>query len=67
MDTVLCNVTALETGVSDFEEMVFASVEEDPEISTRGADPAQATQPAKLSRRLQHSTYFRSPRLPNSE
>ena len=53
MDTVLCNVTAIETGVSDFEDNVFASVENDPEISTR-SDETQGTRPAKLSRRLQH-------------
>jgi nuclear-control-of-ATPase protein 2 len=56
MDTVLCNVTAIETGVSDFEDTVFASVEDDPEISSssRGPDDAQIARPAKLSRRLQH-------------
>ncbi|TAQ87133.1 hypothetical protein B7494_g4524 [Chlorociboria aeruginascens] len=54
MDTVLCNVTALETGVSDFEDTVFASVAEDPEISSSEADVSQTTRPAKLSRRLQH-------------
>lgn len=54
MDTVLCNVTALETGVSEFEDAVFTSVAEDPEISSRSADTAPSTRPAKLSRRLQH-------------
>jgi nuclear control of ATPase protein 2 len=54
MDVVLRNVTTLETGVSDFEDAVFASVEEDPEISTRGADEDEVARPAKLSRRLQH-------------
>lgn len=55
MDTVLCNVTAIETGVSDFEDTVFASVEDDPEISSSSRDPhAQVSRPAKLSRRLQH-------------
>lgn len=53
MDTVLQNVTTLETGVGEFEDAVFASVEDDPEISTRGAQE-KATQPAKLSRRLHH-------------
>lgn len=52
MDTVLRNVTALETGVSEFEDTVFASVEHDPEISSRSmGEPS--TRPAKLSRRLQ--------------
>jgi nuclear-control-of-ATPase protein 2 len=54
MDTVLCNVTTLETGVSDFEDTVFASVEDDPEISPREADVSQVTRPAKVSKRLQH-------------
>lgn len=52
MDTVLRNVTTLETGVHDFEEAVFASVEDDPEVSPR--EEESATRPAKLSRRLQH-------------
>ena len=54
MDTVICNVTALDVGVSDFEDTVFASVEDDPEISAQGVDEAQSTRPAKLCRRLQH-------------
>jgi len=54
MDTVLRNVTALETGVSEFEDAVFASVEDDPEISSRTTEVAQASRPAKLSRRLRH-------------
>lgn len=52
MDTVIRNVTLLEHGVSDFEDTVFASVEDDPEISTRGSS-RHSSQPAKLSRRLQ--------------
>ncbi|PSS12347.1 hypothetical protein M430DRAFT_68594 [Amorphotheca resinae ATCC 22711] len=54
MDTVLRNVTALETGVSDFEDTVFASVEDDPELSSSETEGADRNQPAKLSRRLQH-------------
>jgi nuclear-control-of-ATPase protein 2 len=54
MDTVICNVTALEVGVSDFEDAVFSSVEDDPEISCQGMDEAQVTRSAKLCRRLQH-------------
>jgi nuclear control of ATPase protein 2 len=53
MDTVLRNVTLLDHGVSDFEDTVFASVEDDPEISSHRMDSTQASQPAKLSRRLQ--------------
>jgi nuclear control of ATPase protein 2 len=51
MDIVLQNMTALETGVSDFEDAVFASVEQDPEIS-QDLGPTEASRPAKLSRRL---------------
>lgn len=54
MDNVLKNVTTLESGVSDFEDTVFASVEDDPEISSRGMDDTASIRPAKLSRRLQH-------------
>lgn len=53
MDSVIRNVTVLEHGVSEFEDTVFASVEDDPEISARGADAVHSTQPAKLARRLQ--------------
>ncbi|CZR63919.1 related to NCA2 protein [Phialocephala subalpina] len=53
MDTVLRNVTTLETGVSEFEDTVFATVEDDPEISIRDGGP-QGSRPAKLSDRLQH-------------
>lgn len=54
MDTVLRNVTTLETGVSEFEDTVFASVEDDPEISTEETEEAEIIRPAKISRRLQH-------------
>jgi len=54
MDTVICNVTAIEMGVSEFEDNVFASVEEDPEIVARGGEGAKETRPARLSRRIQH-------------
>ncbi|KAE8442099.1 hypothetical protein EG329_003857 [Mollisiaceae sp. DMI_Dod_QoI] len=53
MDTVLRNVTTLETGVSEFEDTVFATVEDDPEISIRDEGP-RTSRPAKLSTRLQH-------------
>jgi nuclear-control-of-ATPase protein 2 len=52
METVLRNITALENGVSEFEDTVFASVEDDPEISSRSVD--NASRPAKVSKRLQH-------------
>lgn len=54
MDTVLQNVTTINTGISEFEDAVFASVEDDPELSTMGQDTIQAARPAKLSKRLQH-------------
>jgi nuclear-control-of-ATPase protein 2 len=54
MDTVLCNVTAIETGVSEFEDNVFASVRDDPEIVARSGEGLEEGRPAKLSRRLQH-------------
>lgn len=54
MDTVLRNVTALDSGVSDFEDTVFASVADDPEISFQGTDTLQSTKPSRLSRQLQH-------------
>ncbi|KAI9731088.1 MAG: Nuclear control of ATPase protein 2 [Claussenomyces sp. TS43310] len=54
MDTVLKNVTTLETGVGDFEDAVFATVEDDPEISSRGTSLSRSERPARLSKRLQH-------------
>ncbi|KFY04903.1 hypothetical protein O988_00427 [Pseudogymnoascus sp. VKM F-3808] len=55
MDTVLRNVTALETGVSEFEDIVFASVADDPEISSRSMGMGELRdKPAKLCKRLQN-------------
>ncbi|KFY07328.1 hypothetical protein V492_07239 [Pseudogymnoascus sp. VKM F-4246] len=55
MDTVLRNVTALETGVSEFEDIVFASVADDPEISSRSMNMGELRdKPAKLCKRLQN-------------
>ncbi|RDW64219.1 nuclear control of ATPase protein-like protein [Coleophoma crateriformis] len=54
MDTVLCHVTTLETGVSEFEDVVFASVADDPEIFSRNADTFSRSRPAKVAQRLQH-------------
>lgn len=53
MDTVLQKVTALETSVPEFEDAVFASVEDDPEISSTENETA-GSRPAKISRRLHH-------------
>jgi nuclear-control-of-ATPase protein 2 len=54
MDNVLRNVTTLESGVADFEDMVFSSVEEDPELSSLRAEDTEAVRLSKISRRLQH-------------
>ncbi|EHL02225.1 putative Nuclear control of ATPase protein 2 [Glarea lozoyensis 74030] len=54
MDNVLRNVTALENGVADFEDMVFSSVEEDPELSSLRAEDSEAVRLRKVSQRLQH-------------
>lgn len=56
METVLRNVTILDSGVPDFEDTVFASVEEDPEIIHSASESEQGlglSRPAKLSNRLQ--------------
>lgn len=55
MDSVLCNITVIETGVPDFEDTVFASVEDDPEISMSSQEPkdSRVTRPSRLSNRLQ--------------
>ncbi|RFU34453.1 hypothetical protein B7463_g1842, partial [Scytalidium lignicola] len=62
MDTVLSNVTIMETGVSEFEDTVFASVEQDPEISASQIEDFQTGRPAKLSRRLQHILQIQIPK-----
>jgi nuclear-control-of-ATPase protein 2 len=54
MDNVLRNVTTLENGVADFEDMVFSSVEEDPELSSLRAEDSEAVRLRKVSQRLQH-------------
>ncbi|CZT46589.1 related to NCA2 protein [Rhynchosporium secalis] len=54
MDTVLRNVTTLDTGISDFEDNVFATVDDDPEITTRESTPTEIARPSKLGMRLQH-------------
>jgi nuclear-control-of-ATPase protein 2 len=66
MDTVLRNVTTLESGVSEFEDTVFASVEDDPEISTEETEETEAIRPAKVSRRLRHILEVRIPNHVNS-
>lgn len=49
MDTVLQNITSLETGIGDFEEEVFATARRDPELSVQGENH---TRPGLLSKRL---------------
>ena len=53
METVLRNVTTLETGVSEFEDSVFLSVEEDPELVQQHTDEEASSRPALLAGRLQ--------------
>ena len=54
METVLRNVTALDVGVTDFEDTVFTSVDDDPEIVQRHtADDELSPRPASLANRLQ--------------
>ena len=50
METVLRNVTILETGVSEFEDAVFLSVERDPEIIY---SEQETSRPAVLASKLQ--------------
>ena len=53
METVLRNVTTLETGISEFEDTVFLSVEEDPEPLQRHIDEETLSKTALLMSRLQ--------------
>ena len=52
METVLRNITVLETGVSDFEDTVFTNVEEEPDMVNRLSDEDDISRPAVLSQRL---------------
>jgi nuclear-control-of-ATPase protein 2 len=51
METVLRNATTLETGVSEFEDLVFTGVEQDPEILQ--SETHIKSQPAVLAGKLQ--------------
>jgi nuclear-control-of-ATPase protein 2 len=53
METVLQNVTTLETGVHDFEDIVFANVENDPE-GLHGHEDGSFSQPNVLADKLKH-------------
>lgn len=52
MDMILQGVLKLDSNVSDFEERVFAGVEDDPELSVHIDDVPGAARPAILARRL---------------
>ncbi|CAM1511352.1 Fc.00g088650.m01.CDS01 [Cosmosporella sp. VM-42] len=52
MDMVLKEVSALDINITDFEEKVFAGVEEDPELSVHLEDSTATDRPAVLARRL---------------
>lgn len=53
MDMVLKDVLTLETGVAEFEDKVFAGVEEDPELSIQ-VEEDESHRPAVVVRRLQN-------------
>ena len=53
METVLRNVSVLETGVGQFEDAVFISVDEDPEVLQHHAEGATPSRPVLLARKLQ--------------
>ncbi|KAI0013130.1 ATP synthase regulation protein NCA2 [Xylariaceae sp. FL0662B] len=52
MDMVLRDVLTLDSSVSEFEDRVFAGVEEDPELSIQ-AEEDETNRPAVVARRLQ--------------
>lgn len=52
MDVVLKEVSHLDTNINDFEDKVFAGVEEDPELSVHIEDAVSATRPGIVGRRL---------------
>ncbi|GAB1318883.1 Nuclear control of ATPase protein 2 [Madurella fahalii] len=52
MDMILRGVLSLDISVSEFEDKVFAGVEEDPELSIHVEDSNPAERPAVLARRL---------------
>ncbi|KAK0391120.1 hypothetical protein NLU13_0622 [Sarocladium strictum] len=52
MNMVLNEVGTLDVSIGDFEDKVFAGVEEDPELSVHIDDTTTANRPAMLARRL---------------
>lgn len=53
METVLRNVTLLELGPNEFEDTVFTSLDDDPEIVQHGAAEQQPSESARLASRLE--------------
>ncbi|EKD21506.1 uncharacterized protein L3040_006116 [Drepanopeziza brunnea f. sp. 'multigermtubi'] len=66
MDTVLRNITTLDSNLAEFEDNVFASVDEDPEITTRETSPTEVARPSKLGIRLQQILEVHVPQHINS-
>lgn len=59
METVLQNATVLELGPSEFEDTVFLSVEDDPEvIQTQTAEEQLSSKPLLLAGRLQQVLFY---------
>ena len=55
METVLKNVTATDVEIHDFEETVFAGVEDEPDVSVQEGIAAETpSRPGALSMRLEH-------------
>ena len=52
MDMILRNTHAIKFGLSEYEDKVFAGVEEDPELSVRAEDSTEVERPAVLARRI---------------
>ncbi|CAH0048871.1 unnamed protein product [Clonostachys solani] len=52
MDMILAEVSHLDISVNDFEDKVFAGVEEDPELSVHVEDTITSNRPTILARRL---------------
>lgn len=52
MDMVLREVCTLDVNINDFEDKVFAGVEEDPELSVHLEDSTATNRPAVVARRL---------------
>ncbi len=52
MDMVLQAVLVLDLGLPDFEDKVFAGVEQDPELSIHAEDTNAPDRPAILARRI---------------